>query len=147
MLIRATAKPYNDQDPRLRLWETYSDDQGKTWAEPFETPLWGFPPHLTLLSDGRVLATYGHRRPPYGQRAALSVDGITWDSDHEIILRDDAPNKDLGYPVSIELAPDTVLTVYYQENVPLGTQHEHPPRPERNKADLWGTRWVVPRAH
>ncbi len=144
MLIRATAKPYNDQDPRLRLWETYSDDQGKTWAEPFETPLWGFPPHLTVLSDGRVLATYGHRRPPYGQRAALSLDGITWDLNDEIILRDDAPNKDLGYPVSIEVAPDTVLTVYYQENVPLGEQQDHPPRPERKKADIWGTRWVVP---
>ena len=81
---------------------------------------------------------------PYGQRAALSADGITWNLDHEIILRDDAPNKDLGYPASIEIAPDTVLTVYYQEKAPLGTQHEHPPRPDRNKADIWGTLWVVP---
>jgi len=30
---------------------------------------------------------YGHRRPPYGQRACLSCDnGQTWDLDHKYIL-------------------------------------------------------------
>ena len=130
MMIRPTAIPYNDKDPRLNLWLSWSDDSGKTWAEPVETPLWGFPPHLLQLQDGRVVVTYGHRRPPYGQRAAISRDGIDWDARDIIALRDDAPNHDLGYPASIELAPDTILTVYYQKQ-------------SQGKVDILGTTWVA----
>jgi hypothetical protein len=96
MMIRATTRPYNDRDERCVLWESYSDDGGKTWKAPFATPLWGFPPHLILLADGRVLCTYGYRRSPYGQRACLSDDGVSWNLRNEVILRDDAPNGDLG---------------------------------------------------
>ena len=56
MMIRATTKPYNDLDSRCFLYGTYSDDNGKSWAEPYQTPLWGYPPHLLQLSDGRILA-------------------------------------------------------------------------------------------
>lgn len=147
MMIRATARPYNDIDPRCVLWETYSDDNGRTWAIPFATPLWGFPPHLTLLADGRVLCSYGYRRPPYGQRACLSDDGVTWSLHHEVVLRDDAPNGDLGYPASIELHQGTVLTVYYQPDVTPGTlQQMHPPDPKRTKPGILGTIWKVPPA-
>lgn len=34
--------------------------------------------------------------------------------DHEVILRDDAPNADLGYPATVECADGALLTVYYQ---------------------------------
>lgn len=145
LMTRATAKPYNDQSPLCKLWGSYSDDNGKTWSAPYETPLWGFPPHLTLLSDGRVLCTYGHRRPPYGQRAAVSEDGVTWSLENEFILRDDAPNKDLGYPVSIELSPGRILSVYYQPNVPKGAKPEtSPPHPNRKKPGILGTIWKLP---
>jgi len=145
MMMRATVKPYNDMDPRCYLWCTYSDDSGKTWAEPYETPLWGFPPHLMQLSDGRVLVSYGYRRPPFGQRACISEDGVTWKLENEIVLRHDAPNKDLGYPVSIELGPGVVLSIYYQPNVPAGTYQEmDPPDPERTKPGILGTIWNVP---
>lgn len=144
MMIRATAIPYNDGDPRCFLLETYSDDNGKTWVEPFWTPMWGFPPHLLLLDDGRVLCTYGHRRPPFGQRAIISDDGITWDIKDEIILRDDAYNKDLGYPVSVELEPGLVLSVYYQPDPKDGPQKMDPPDPERSQPDILGTIWRVP---
>jgi sialidase-1 len=145
MMIRATAHPYNDKDPRCVLWESYSDDNGKTWVKPFATPLWGFPPHLALLSDGRVLCTYGYRRPPFGQRACLSSDGVSWNLREEQILRDDAPNGDLGYPASIELEPGVILTVYYQPDVPPGTtQRMEPPDPERTKPGILGTIWKVP---
>jgi hypothetical protein len=145
MMIRATTHPYNDQDPRCVLWESYSDDNGKTWVTPFATSLWGFPPHLALLSDGRVLCTYGYRRPPYGQRACLSCDGVTWSLREELILRDDAPNGDLGYPASIELEPGVILTVYYQPNVPPWTiQRMEPPDPGRVKPGILGTVWKVP---
>lgn len=146
MMIRATAIPYDDESPLCNLWGTYSDDGGKTWAEPYETPLWGFPPHLLQLEDGRILCSYGHRRPPYGQRAAISTDGITWKKADEFIIRDDAPNKDLGYPVSIELEPGRILTVYYQPNVPPGsTQRMTPPDPLRVKPGILGTIWELPR--
>jgi sialidase-1 len=145
MMIRATAHPYNDQDPRCVLWESYSDDNGKTWAAPFATPLWGFPPQLALLADGRVLCTYGYRRPPFGQRACLSSDGVSWSLQQEVVLRDDAPNGDLGYPASVELEQGVILTVYYQPNVPPGTiQRMHPPDPRRTKPGILGTIWKVP---
>jgi len=146
MMIRATAHPYQDRDPRCVLWESCSDDNGKTWVAPFATPLWGFPPHLALLTDGRVLSTYGYRRPPYGQRACLSDDGVHWNPEREMVLRDDAPNGDLGYPASVELEPGVILTVYYQANVPPGTvQQMHPPDPLRTKPGILGTIWRVPR--
>lgn len=146
MMIRATAIPYDDESPLSRVWGTYSDDGGMTWADPYETPLWGFPPHLLELSDGRILCTYGHRRPPYGQRAAISKDGVTWKKANEIILRDDAPNKDLGYPVSIELEPGRILTVYYQPGVPPGAMPRMtPPDPLRVKPGIHGTIWHLPK--
>jgi hypothetical protein len=145
MMIRSTAHPYDDQDARCVLWESYSDDGGMTWVPPFATPLWGFPPHLALLSDGRVLCTYGYRRFPYGERACLSGDGLNWDLSKEVILRGDAPNGDLGYPASIEIEPGVVLTVYYQPDVPPGTiQRMRPPDPGRVKPGILGTIWRVP---
>jgi len=136
MMIRATAIPYDDQSPLCHLWLSWSDDNGQTWAEAVRTPLWGFPPHLLQLEDGRVLCTYGYRRSPFG---------IHWSLEDEIIIRDDAPNKDLGYPVSIELSPGRILTVYYQPNVPAGTvQRMHPPDPLRRKPGILGTIWQLP---
>ncbi len=141
MMMRVTTKPYNDSDDRCYLWATYSDDGGATWATPYPTPLWGFPPHLLTLSDGRVVVTYGHRRPPYGQRAAISDDGITWSAESEIILRDDAPNKDLGYPASVELSDGRVFTVYYQSHASDTVRPPEGPPPGRHKPDILGTIW------
>ena len=145
MMIRATALRYDDMSPRCVLWETYSDDNGGTWVQPFRTPLWGFPPHLLQVSDGRILCAYGYRRAPFGERACISDDGITWKLENEIVLRDDAPDGDLGYPASVELGPGKILTVYYQPNVPGGTtQKMHPPDSTRTKPGILGTIWAVP---
>ena len=98
------------------LWQFTSDDGGRTWTKPVATNILGKPPHLLKLSDGRILATYGYRHEPYGQRACISLDGGgTWDYRHELILRDDAPSGDLGYPASVELPDGRILTVYYQQ--------------------------------
>jgi hypothetical protein len=145
MLIRATTIPYNDSDPRCVLWESWSDDGGVTWAVPFPTPLWGFPPHLLVLGDGRLLCSYGYRRPPFGERACVSDDGLTWIKANETVLRDDAPNGDLGYPASVELGEGKILTLDYQPDVPKGTiQEMHPPDPLRRKPGILGTIWKVP---
>jgi Neuraminidase (sialidase) len=97
------------------LRQSESTDGGKTWTVPQKTSIWGFPPHLVVLSIGDLLATYGYRRRPFGRRACLSRDGgLTWDIEHEIVLKDDAPNSDLGYPATLELEPNEYLTVDYQ---------------------------------
>ncbi|NNE33919.1 MAG: exo-alpha-sialidase, partial [Rhodothermales bacterium] len=144
VMMRTTTKPYNDSDERCFLWETFSDDGGRTWQEPFQTPLWGFPPHLISLSDGRVVVAYGHRRPPYGQRVAVSSDGVSWSVDDEIVLRDDAPNKDLGYPASVELPGGKVLTVYYQSHRSDTLRPAEGPPPGRHKPDILASIWTVP---
>ena len=104
------------------LWQSHSDDGGKTWTGLRRTNIWGYPPTLLLLKNGDVLCSYGYRRGPFGIRACLSHDkGKTWDVENEIVLRADAlpegPGKgrtgDLGYPRSVQLSDGTIFTVYY----------------------------------
>ena len=108
------------------LVQRWSEDKGLTWTYPLRADFWGYPAHLLMLRDGRVLCSYGHRREPMSVRAVLSRDGgETWDLDNMIILRDDGgtpnemrtdrtrPQGDLGYPVSAQLADGSILTVYY----------------------------------
>ena len=98
-----------------------SSDGGRTWSTPEQTPLNGYhqPPHLLRLIDGRLLCTYGRRAEPFGQRACLSDDGgRSWLMAGEIVLRDDAPNADLGYPATVEIEPGELLSVYYQIHQP-----------------------------
>ena len=104
------------------LLAVHSDDGGRTWSQPLRTEIWGYPPHLLRLRDGRVLCTYGHRRDPLGVQAVLSADGgRSWDVPHRAVLRDDGEarrrgdreSRDLGYPVSVELAGGGILTAYY----------------------------------
>lgn len=96
--------------------QSESEDGGKTWTAIRRLPVWGYPPHLLRLDDGRLLAVYGHRRPPFGQRACLSADeGRTWDLAREIVLVDNAPDGDLGYPSSAQLGDGSILTVFYQK--------------------------------
>ncbi len=100
------------------LWQAESADGGRTWNSPRPTGIWGKPPHLLRLRDGRLLVTYGHRREPYGERACLSADGgRTWDTGNEIILTA-APGGDLGYPASLELDDGRIITVYYEKDRP-----------------------------
>lgn len=100
---------------RSFLWQTESTDGGITWTPLHETRLLGKPPHLLRLKDGRILVSYGFRLKPFGQRACLSGDeGQTWDVDQEILIRDDAPNRDLGYAASAECSDGSIVTVYYQ---------------------------------
>jgi hypothetical protein len=48
--------------PEGHLWETRSEDDGKTWSEPRATPLIhpDAPPMLFHLSDGKTLAAFHH---------------------------------------------------------------------------------------
>lgn len=99
------------------LWQTWSDDGGFSWAEPQPTGIDGYPAHLCQLGDGRVLCTYGFRRPPFGIRAALSTaDDLSWPEHDRIEIRGDLPTKDLGYPCTV-LRGDGFLSVYYARDL------------------------------
>lgn len=95
-------------------YQSESSDGGKTWSVPHAIidRMEGAPSHLMLHSSGLLVATYGHREKPYGIRAMFSRDGgATWDAGYEIYTN--TISADLGYPCSIELADQSILTVFY----------------------------------
>ena len=93
--------------------QTESSDGGKTWSEPHSIGVWGLPSHLLRLNDGRLLMTYGHRRPPYGNQARLSHDhGRTWSE--PMIVSGDGIGGDLGYPSTVQLDDGTLVSVWYE---------------------------------
>ncbi|MBI4623690.1 MAG: exo-alpha-sialidase [Verrucomicrobia bacterium] len=107
----AQIRNHNEANSRWTL-QSESSDRGRTWSEPHPI-CYGFPSHLLRLHDGRLLMSYGYRRPPFGNRARTSSDnGKTWGE--EIIVSADGLNGDLGYPSTVELADGTLLTVWYE---------------------------------
>ena len=105
-MLRTSKKDY--------LYQAFSTDDGWTWQGLKRSPLWGYPSSVVELKSGRVLCTYGHRREPFGVRAAFSYDqGETWDMEHEVVIRDDGMHATLGYPASIQLDDGGILSVYY----------------------------------
>lgn len=115
------------------LEEDESDDSGKTWTEPRDTGLYGFPSFLMELKDGRIFWIRGYRRKPYGLRAVLSENGgKTWDAENEIVLRNDGGTSDLGYPSAAEFEDGRVLVVYWFNQEKGG-------EPESETRDIAGT--------
>jgi hypothetical protein len=102
---------------RHQLFTSRSVDGGATWSPPKATPMDGLPGHLALLSDGRLLCSYGRRKDPFGIRMSILEDGGgRWPMDREIVVRDDLPNGDLGYPTTIEYEPGRLSVCYYCQN-------------------------------
>ncbi|MBP5639135.1 MAG: exo-alpha-sialidase [Victivallales bacterium] len=107
---------------------TRSTDGGRTWSPLVDCGINGVPPHFLRHSSGAIICAFGYRSEPRGQRAKVSTDnGYTWGDD--IILRDDGPSPDLGYPASVELDDGSILTIYYQLFKP------------DQKCSIMGTRW------
>lgn len=93
--------------------QTESTDGGRSWSAPHPIGVWGLPSHLLRLSDGRLLMTYGHRRAPLGNQARVSADrGQTWSE--PILIASDGSSGDLGYPSTVQLSDDSLLTVWYE---------------------------------
>lgn len=112
------------------LHTAFSHDGGTSWSNLKKTPMWGHPPCVNLLNDGRLLCCYGYRREPFGVRACLSEDdGRTWNMAEEIILRDDGCSRDVGYPSTVQLDDGYLYTVYYIHG-------------EDNIRHIAGTRWT-----
>ena len=99
------------------LFMARSYDSGMSWSSPQVTGIWGQPGSLLQLNNGNILCTYGYRRDPFGVRCCISKDdGHTWDIDNEIIIRDDNPIWDCGYPFTIELESGVLFTIYYMSD-------------------------------
>ena len=93
--------------------QSESTDAGKTWTVPHSIGVWGLPSHLLRLKKGRLLMTYGHRRPPYGNQARVSHDnGRSWSE--PLIVSGDGAGHDLGYPSTVELDDGKLVTVWYE---------------------------------
>jgi hypothetical protein len=93
--------------------QSESLDGGKTWSVPHAIGVWGLPSHLLRMRDGRLVMSYGYRRAPFGNQARISTDnGATWSD--PVTLSDDGIHADLGYPSTVQLADDTLLSVWYE---------------------------------
>ena len=102
------------------LYQVESWDNGETWSDPVQLPIWGHPPHLTRLQSGAILLVNGHRRPPYSVRAVLSYDnGKSWDMKTMRSFRTfDPGHYDIGYPQATQLDDGTILCTYYGYSTP-----------------------------
>lgn len=110
LVVQIRNEDKNDSNETL---QTESTDGGKTWTVPHRIGVWGIPSHLLKLRDGRLLMTYGHRRPPFGNQARLSSDqGRTWSE--PIIVSGDGIEGDLGYPSTVQLTDGSLLSVWYE---------------------------------
>jgi hypothetical protein len=120
------------RDDNLNNWiDAYaSTDNGTTWqfrskvadTDRPDSGHNGNPPALVRLRNGRLVAAYGYRSPPFGIRARLSDDnGKTWG--RELVLRDDARTWDIGYPRMVERPDGKVVTIYYITTAKNPQQH------------------------
>ena len=97
-----------------RLATATSRDDGGHWSAWRLHDVIGHPFDVLTLADGRLLLTYGYRHPPYGLRARLlDAEAETLEEAPEIIIRDDGPSADLGYPWACQMADGRVVVVYY----------------------------------
>ena len=94
---------------------TESRDDGYRWSPPRKLTRRGqHPADICLLKSGTLLVTYGNRLRPYGVGCVLSRDqGETWDYEHRLMLAWDSQNTDCGYPSTVQLDDETILTMYY----------------------------------
>jgi Neuraminidase (sialidase) len=92
-----------------------SADQGKTWSEPIRiTEAKEHPPDLTMLSDGTLLLIFGVRHEPFSIQGMVSRDlGHTW-LNTRLLLADNLPGTDIGYPSTVRLSNGRIITVYYR---------------------------------
>ena len=102
---------HNAKNSRETL-QCESTDGGWTWTKPRSIGVWGLPSHLLRLSDGRVLMTYGYRKPPFGNQIRISEDGRKWSA--PMTISDDGASGDLGYPSTVRLIDGTFVTVWYE---------------------------------
>jgi hypothetical protein len=106
----------NFEDTYLNLHLSVSSDGGKSFGPVREIPsiFASSPFHAIRLKSGRVFICYGYRRKPFGIRAKFCGGELEdLEAAPELVLCDDAPGGDLGYPHAVELKDGSVLVSYY----------------------------------
>ena len=120
---------------RNAIQMAHSDDGGYSWSQPKPIVGWGHSPWASLsrqyawsgarqhgvhyrspwalqLRDGRIVVIFGRRQVPFGMGLIVSEDdGDTWST--EAVIRADASDLDLGYPVATQLDDGRIFTAYY----------------------------------
>lgn len=113
--IRVHTVPSGSRQPSgITLYQSESDDGGRTWTQPHALlgRTGGAPPHLLLHSSGVLISTYACRAEPFSIYAMISRDGgATWQTD--LLLHENGVSADLGYPATVELRDGSLLTVFY----------------------------------
>lgn len=108
--------------PRHDVVQYISDDKGRTWKGP--TPLTEpgqQPGGAFRLKSGKLLATWGNRRAPFGTCAMLgAASGEKWDYDHRVSLAWDAYSASCGYANGAQAGDGTIVVVYYDMPVTAG---------------------------
>ena len=102
------------EDRHFTTYQSESVDGGRTFTKPHQIleDRGGAPAHLLVLRDGTLISVYGYREAPFGIKVMASRDGgETWDTGHDLFVSGIHP--DLGYPASVELENEDVLTVFY----------------------------------
>jgi predicted neuraminidase len=95
-----------------KLFETWSDDQGRTWSAlaltSLPNPSAGI--DAVTLSDGRQLLVYNHTangRSPLN--VAVSTDGKQWQA---ALVLEDTPGQEFSYPAVIQTRDGLVHVTY-----------------------------------
>jgi hypothetical protein len=89
------------------MWETESDDGGRTWSSVRRGPFPGYAPCMTRTKSGALLVA--HRFPGHSINVSWD-DGVTWDEGTTA----DFPVWAMGCMMEVE--PDVVLFVYMDAN-------------------------------
>jgi sialidase-1 len=116
-MLRSHERPRRDPEGGY-LYQTFSEDGGKSWSDPVKTMLWGHAADLVQLQDGRVLCTYGYPMLPNpGIRGCVSEDGRHWESENIFVIKS-VPSAasqciQIGSPASVQFRDGTILTAYH----------------------------------
>jgi predicted neuraminidase len=95
-----------------RLFETWSDDQGRTWSALAltELPNSSVGTDAVTLADGRHLLVYNHTakgRSPLN--VAISADGRAWQA---ALVLENEPSREFSYPAVIQTRDGLVHITY-----------------------------------
>ena len=115
------------------IFQSVSDDLGKTWSKPIQIigDKDGAPPHLIVSSKGDIICVYARRDDPNSVSAMVSRDdGESWDTEH-LIFTCPVNMPDHGYPATVELKDGNFLTVFY-------TREE-----EKGPTVIWQQKWSL----
>ncbi len=121
----------NLQEPSLTAWPsgqlsvfhrtTHNDDrlvvassqEDLIFSQPKTMNIKGHPYDPLVLPDGRLFLVYGYRHQPMGVRARIASTFDELESTEEIIIRDDSPSADTGYPSACIMEDGRILVAYY----------------------------------